>query len=102
QGRCELEGCRRPGGNAGPQSLSADGEDDFSIQNVVPATVLEISRPQGAYVEIVLAVGAQRLRSRITARAAAALKLAPSLTVYALVKAIAIDRKSVGPLQTPN
>jgi molybdate transport system ATP-binding protein len=43
-------------------------------------------------VDVSIAVGSALLRSRITARAAQLLALRPGLDVYALIKAVSLDR----------
>jgi len=69
-----------------------------SLQNIIETTIIAVGAPQGPYVELVLALGAQRLRARITTKSFAMLDIRPGLAVFALIKAIAIDRKAVGPL----
>lgn len=79
-------------------SLALERPNATSIQNIIETQVLEIGAPQGPYVELVLALGAQTLRARITTRALATLNIQPGLTVLALIKAVAIDRKAVRPV----
>jgi len=67
----------------------------LSVQNVLPATVAEI-RAEPPYVDLSLAVGGQRLSARITGRAADQLGLAVGQPVYALLKAIAVERRALG------
>jgi molybdate transport system ATP-binding protein len=67
-----------------------------SIQNVLPATVEALGEEFGAIVEVALRVGPAALSARITRASAERLGLRPGLAVFALVKAIAIDRRSVG------
>ena len=78
-------------------SIALQKPTDTSLQNIVAATILEVSAPQGPYVELVLAVGVQRLRARITAKSRATLDLKPGKAVFALIKAVAIDRRTLGP-----
>jgi len=66
----------------------------LSIQNVLPATVSEIRR-EPPYADLSLQVAGQRLSARITERALEQLALAPGLRVYALLKAIAVERQGV-------
>src|SRR5882724_2080331 len=65
----------------------------ISIQNVLEGTVAAVGDERNGVVDVTITVGATRLRSRITARAAVQLGLAPGLDVYALVKAVSLDRR---------
>ena len=67
-----------------------------SFQNVLEATVESLGEEFGAIVDVNLRVGRTPLAARITRESAERLALAPGTRVYALVKAIAIDRRSVG------
>jgi molybdate transport system ATP-binding protein len=67
-----------------------------TIQNVLAATVRSVGGEFGAIVDVELSVGATPLVARVTRKAAAELGLVPGLAVYALVKAVSIDRRSVG------
>jgi len=67
-----------------------------SFQNVLEAVVESIGEEFGAIVDVNLRVGATPLVARLTRASAQRLALAPGRKVYALVKAIAIDRRSVG------
>jgi molybdate transport system ATP-binding protein len=67
-----------------------------SIQNMLEATVVSVGGEFGAIVDVALTVGATPLAARITRKAADDLALAPGVQVFALVKAVAIDRRSVG------
>ena len=78
-------------------SIALQRPSEISIQNVIQANVVAIGSPQGPYVELVLALGAQSLRARITTKALALLNIQPGLEVFALIKAVAIDRKTVRP-----
>jgi molybdate transport system ATP-binding protein len=69
---------------------------DSSFQNVLPATVRAVGEEFGAIVDVSLTVGATALLARITRESAQRLRLAPGVAVFALVKAVAIDRRSVG------
>jgi len=73
-------------------SIALEPPGRISIQNVLRAKVAAIGAPVGGVVDVSLAVGASILRSRVTRRAAVQLALAPGLEVYALVKAVALDR----------
>jgi molybdate transport system ATP-binding protein len=73
-------------------SIALEAPDHISVQNILPGTVREISPARSGIVDVSIAVGATLLRSRITARAASQLALRRGLGVYALIKAVALDR----------
>jgi molybdate transport system ATP-binding protein len=77
-------------------SLALEVPRGASIQNVLPSEVISLSGEFGAIVDVALRVGAARLVARITRKAADDLGLAPGTRVHALVKAVSIDRRSVG------
>ncbi len=56
----------------------------------------DLSEEPGAIVEARIQVGAVFLLARITRRSAQLLQLAPGQTVFALIKAVSMDRRSVG------
>lgn len=66
--------------------------DGVSIRNQIEATVLETGAAGGAHADVVLDVGAQRLIARITRRSLDDLNLQPNDVVYALLKAVAVER----------
>jgi molybdate transport system ATP-binding protein len=68
----------------------------LSIRNVLPATVASIGGEEGASLDVVLQMGATELVARITRKSSGELGLAPGMRVWALVKAVSIDRRSVG------
>jgi molybdate transport system ATP-binding protein len=67
-----------------------------SFQNVLEATVESIGGEFGAIVDVELRVGPTPLVARVTRESVERLAIAPGAKVFALVKAIAIDRRSVG------
>jgi molybdate transport system ATP-binding protein len=73
-------------------SIALDAPSRISIQNVLPAKVVSIGAPVSGVVDVSLAVGGTALRSRVTKRAANQLALAPGREVYALIKAVSLDR----------
>jgi molybdate transport system ATP-binding protein len=64
----------------------------ISIQNILRGKVSAIDAERSGIVDVSIAVGAVTLRSRVTRRAAEQLALAPGLEVYALIKAVSLDR----------
>ncbi|HTR58126.1 MAG TPA: molybdenum ABC transporter ATP-binding protein [Casimicrobiaceae bacterium] len=68
----------------------------LSIVNVLEGSVAAIADDGGPIVELQLQVGAARLQARITRRSRDELRLSEGRRVYALIKAVSIDRRSVG------
>ena len=66
----------------------------LSIQNQLAGRIAEL-RPDGHYVDLAIAIGDQRLWSRVTARAAAQLALAEGKAVVALIRTVAVERQGV-------
>lgn len=73
-------------------SIALDPPGRISIQNVLRGKVDEIGMARSGIVDVSIAVGGVMLRSRITQRAADRLALAPGLEVYAMIKAVSLDR----------
>ena len=75
-----------------------------SIRNCLSATIVEIVEEDGAFAEILLNLGEQAgtgsaddlpyLRARLTRKSVAELKLRLGDRIFALVKAVAVDRQS--------
>ncbi|MEM8645026.1 MAG: molybdenum ABC transporter ATP-binding protein [Pseudomonadota bacterium] len=75
-------------------SLALKRPSGVSIRNCLPAVVEEVrAEPDTAFAEVLVRVGQQGLRSRITRQSADELKLAPGLKAYALVKSVSFDRR---------
>jgi molybdate transport system ATP-binding protein len=81
-------------------ALAATRPTAISIRNIFPARILEIAPDRGALVDVRLDIGTAEnpvvLWSRITARAARELGIEVGRDVYALVKTVALDRRSLG------
>jgi molybdate transport system ATP-binding protein len=77
-------------------SLALEQPRRVSIQNIFDATVVSLDGEFGAIVDVHLRVGATPLAARVTRKAATELALAPGMKVFAMVKAVSIDRRSVG------
>ncbi len=73
-------------------SIALEPPRGISIQNVLRGKVAAISAASNGVVDVSVAVGSVTLRSRITRRAAEQLGLVPGLEVYALIKAVSLDR----------
>ena len=77
-------------------SLALERPRAISVQNVLDATVVSVAAEFGAIVDVTLRVGSTVLVARMTRKAADELGLGEGQPVHALVKAVAIDRRSVG------
>ena len=78
-------------------ALALRAPQETSIQNVLRGRVVELGWQEGPFVEVNVAIGAEvdggpRLTARLTRRAADTLQLAAGREVFALIKAIALDR----------
>lgn len=73
-------------------SIALEAPNRISIQNVLRGKIAAIGEPRGGIVDVSISAGAATLRSRITARAAQQLALREGLDVYALIKAVSLDR----------
>jgi molybdate transport system ATP-binding protein len=77
-------------------ALALSPPADSSFLNVLPGTIGSLEDVPG-WVDVRVRLGATAtLTARVTRRSAARLGLAGGTNVYALVKAVAIDRRSVG------
>lgn len=77
-------------------SLATTRPQNVSLLNVLEGRLVELSTEAGAIVEARIQIGAVFLVARITRRSAQLLQLAPGQTVFALIKAVSMDRRSVG------
>ena len=77
-------------------SIALARPEGLSIINVLEGSVAAIADDGGPIVELQLHVGAARLQARITRRSRDELNLAEGRLVYALIKAVSLDRRSVG------
>ena len=77
-------------------SIALEPPQGISIQNVLRGRIAAIDSGSNGIVDVTIAVGAVMLRSRVTRRAADQLALAPGLDVYALIKAVSLDRSGGG------
>ena len=78
-------------------SLAIQPPTGISIRNVLAGEVVEIrEEPDTAFAETLIDIGGGRLRARVTRQAVAELELAPGRPVYALIKSITFDRRSLG------
>jgi molybdate transport system ATP-binding protein len=77
-------------------SLALERPPGLSILNILNAKVVEISEETGAIAEVKLDVAGAALVARVTKRSIHELQLKAGQRVYALVKAISLDRHSLG------
>jgi molybdate transport system ATP-binding protein len=77
-------------------SLAVTRPVGLSIVNVLPGMLLAFADDGGPIVEAQLRVGDTALLARITRRSRVELGLAEGQRVYALIKAVSLDRRSVG------
>jgi molybdate transport system ATP-binding protein len=77
-------------------SLATVRPEAISMLNVLPGTLTALGESAGASVDVQIDVAGTILLARITRKSVEALGLAPGRPVFALVKAVAIDRHSVG------
>ncbi len=73
-------------------SIALEAPRRISIQNVLPGRITAVGDARDGIVDVSIAVGSSLVRSRVTARAAQQLALRPGLDVYALIKAVSLDR----------
>lgn len=77
-------------------SLARTRPEGLSIRNILHARVLGIStEPDTAYAEVLLDLGGQNLRARITRAAVQDLGLVEGAPIFALVKSVSFDRQAL-------
>jgi molybdate transport system ATP-binding protein len=76
--------------------LATERPRGISALNVLAGTVEALVPTGGEALEVQLRLGPERLLARITRRSGEALGLMPGRPVFALVKTVAIDRRSLG------
>jgi molybdate transport system ATP-binding protein len=77
-------------------SLATERPQNLSMQNVVAGTVRTVGEGNGASVDVQVDAAGTPIIARVTRKAVAELRLEPGKRVFALIKAVAIDRHSVG------
>jgi len=76
--------------------LATDPPTGLSALNVLKGEVEALVPIEGAALEVQLRLGGERLLARVTRRSGEALGLAPGRTIYAVIKTVALDRRSFG------
>ena len=77
-------------------SVALHAPPSISIQNVLRGRLSALRIDAGPTAELQIDVGGVLLRARVTRLAVDRLGLAPGIELYALIKAISLDRDSVG------
>ncbi|MBT3396181.1 MAG: molybdenum ABC transporter ATP-binding protein [Alphaproteobacteria bacterium] len=82
-------------------SLALEKPNKISVLNVFPGEILEVNQTDGAQADVRVNIGGTSwpvpIWAQVTKRSAADLGLAPGTHVFALIKAVAVDREDVGP-----
>ncbi len=76
-------------------SLATEAPRNSSILNVIPATVRDVVSDDEAQADVVLDAGGSRLLAHITRKSVAALNLSEGSKVFAMIKAVSVERPSV-------
>ena len=76
--------------------LATAPPNGISALNVLAGRVEALVPIEEAALEVQLRLGVERLLARVTRRSGAALGLAPGGEVFAVIKTVAIDRRSLG------
>ena len=77
-------------------SIALECPRNISVLNCLPGIVAELGDDRGSSVDVRIAVGPTSIIARITRHSAVQLRLAPGVPIFALVKAVSLDRHSVG------
>jgi molybdate transport system ATP-binding protein len=77
-------------------SIALERPRGISVLNCLPGVIAEVGDDKGSSVDVRIAVGLTSIIARITRHSVETLQLAPGKQVFALVKAVSLDRHSVG------
>jgi molybdate transport system ATP-binding protein len=77
-------------------SIALARPSGLSIRNVLAGTVVELGSEEASSMDVRLDLKGTALLARITRKSAVELGLRPGMPVFALVKSVSIDRRSVG------
>jgi len=72
--------------------IALSAPEGISALNILPGRIAELRKSAPGAVDVLLDCGGDQLVARLTAVSAERLKLAPGLTVHAVVKAVSFDR----------
>ena len=78
-------------------SLATTRPRDVSVLNIFEGTVRDVSNAHLPQVDVSIDVGGVTIWSQITRKSLDELAIAPGSKVFAMVKAVAIDRPAIGP-----
>jgi molybdate transport system ATP-binding protein len=81
--------------------LAREAPTGLSALNVLAARVAEIGAPDGAVVDVKLDCGGELLIARVTRRSVGRLGLAPGRPVFAVLKSIAFDMRTMSEAPRP-
>lgn len=76
-------------------SIALTQPQGISIRNVLPVEVVSVNDTDGADAQVSLSFGGQTILARLTRRSVDELGLVPGRRVFAMVKAVSIDRSSM-------
>src|SRR5262245_9155200 len=68
----------------------------LSIRNVLAGTIVELGSEEASSLDVRIDLRGTALLARITRKSAVELSLKPGMPVFALIKSVSIDRRSVG------
>jgi len=77
-------------------SIALDCPKNISVLNCLPGVVAEIGQDGKSSADVKIDVGGTSIIARITRHSIGTLRLAPGVRVFALIKAVSLDRHSVG------
>lgn len=77
-------------------SLALERPSHVSLMNVLPAEVAEVMLESGPVVDVRVLVGSASLLARVTRQSIDRLDIKPGMRLFVMVKAISLDRHSVG------
>jgi molybdate transport system ATP-binding protein len=77
-------------------SIALERPRDISVLNCFAGRVVEVGAEPGSSIDVRIDVAGTVILARITRHSASRLRLAPGAEVWALVKAVSLDRHSVG------
>ena len=80
-------------------SVALEKPDRVSIRNILPGTVRSVTESDGPFRTVAISIagetGESRIAATVTANAVRDLELAPGVAVFALIKSVAMDRRSM-------
>ena len=77
-------------------SIALDCPKNISILNCLPGVVAEIAQDGASSADVKIDVGGASIIARVTRHSISVLRLEPGTRVFALIKAVSLDRHSVG------